>query len=148
MVFLAKIPRPAEAVFASIAELNASQLNFRSVKEAIATPPITGIKDAYTTGAKNCLRNKAENKEVNAGSAALMMWVKETAPAPREMTALMWAMACMKATGKRFFTFCTVSLGALRMPSAHKGKTYSRPRESWMRPTVQGRGSTFRAFLL
>jgi len=85
---LAKIPRPAEAVLASIAELNANQLNFRSVKEAIATPPITGMRDAYTTGAKNCLRNKAEKREVNAGSAALMIWVKETAPAPREMTAV------------------------------------------------------------
>src|SRR6056297_691614 len=123
IVFFAKMPRPADAVLASIAELNANQENFRSVKEAMATPPMTGIKEAYTTGEKYCFRKRAENKDVKAGSAALMMCVKLTAPAPKEMTAVMCAMACMAATGRMFLTFCRLSFGAFRIPKSHKGKT-------------------------
>lgn len=42
----------------------------------------------------------------------LTMCVKLTAPAPSEMTAVMWASACMRATGDRFLRFCIVTLGA------------------------------------
>lgn len=184
MVFLAKIPRAAEAVLAAMALLKASQLiaaphthDYQQTEVGIARRPLN--RAVYVASPEAALGHRGDGhtthdgheREVDGqgeellqehgreerregglrsldsthtrrrrrgsgrcpgpairtwwqraaevvhslflpGFPTLTMCVKLTAPAPSEMTAVMCASACMRATGDRFFTFCMFTLGA------------------------------------
>eukprot|EP00962_Isochrysis_galbana_P029603 scaffold9487_cov105-Isochrysis_galbana.AAC.3 len=93
--------RVAKARLDSIAPPKDSQVKDSSEADASATPKTMGTS-AAAAGAEICAPRMAQERPaVQTGSAALTIWVKETAPAPAETTAPMWPRACMKLIGRK-----------------------------------------------
>ena len=90
----------------------------------------------------------AESAADTTGSDALMMWVKETAPAPRETTAPMCVPRWPREMGMRVLTSSALSSGALRRFAAHSSITYGMPMKSCSVAIVYGMGSALSVFLL
>ena len=108
--------RIAKARLESIAPPKAIHVKESSVIEARATPKTIGKRERTVSGAIFEPRMIADRKHVNTGSAALTIWVNETAPAPAETTAPMWPRAWQKAIGSNVLMASKLSLGGLRMP--------------------------------
>jgi hypothetical protein len=83
---LEKTARSTDPVLESMAPAKANQEKSRVESEAYETPKMTGMMVTYTRGWKNSPKNSAEAAQVKRGSAALMIWKKETPPAPIAMT--------------------------------------------------------------
>ena len=111
-----ELPLAALATLLIIADVKLNQVKDNSVKDAKATPPITGNSDKYTGIGRNCFNTTADKNADTAGSAAFTIWVKLTAPAPKETTAPKWVNVCKTATGNKDFISSLFSSGALRIP--------------------------------
>ena len=79
--------------------------------------------EAQTSGETAAPRKMAERTHVKMGSAALIMWVKETAPAENEMTAPRCPRAWHEAIGMRATIASFESVGGVRSPQPHKLRT-------------------------
>mmetsp|Transcript_1994 Transcript_1994/g.2803 ORF Transcript_1994/g.2803 Transcript_1994/m.2803 type:complete len:92 (+) Transcript_1994:854-1129(+) len=76
----------AEVTADRVPEMKLSQVKLSSFKDAKPTPPMIGIKLAYTGNGRNSLNPTAKISADHTGSVALRMWVKLMAPAPNEIT--------------------------------------------------------------
>mmetsp|Transcript_56305 Transcript_56305/g.115153 ORF Transcript_56305/g.115153 Transcript_56305/m.115153 type:complete len:208 (-) Transcript_56305:291-914(-) len=121
---------------AIIAAQTASQLNDSSFNDAIATPPMMGMSVRYTCQAWTSRRKMISLTAENAGSHALRIWPKETAPAPRATTEPPWAPAAKMPTGAICIQFSVVIEGFVRMPKSQRGSTHRTPVKSWQRAIV------------
>mmetsp|Transcript_17569 Transcript_17569/g.25655 ORF Transcript_17569/g.25655 Transcript_17569/m.25655 type:complete len:207 (+) Transcript_17569:693-1313(+) len=143
-----KIPRREHARLEPMAPPKLTQLNVNSFKEARPTPTHTGRRVVYTCHGKNCFKSTALRVAVKKGSPALTIWVKDTAPAPREITPVTWPSVCITATGIIVLTSSFESLGAFLSFKIHKGKKIPIPMIICAVATVHGAAKAFKAFLL
>mmetsp|Transcript_24321 Transcript_24321/g.78434 ORF Transcript_24321/g.78434 Transcript_24321/m.78434 type:complete len:205 (+) Transcript_24321:694-1308(+) len=119
--------RVAKARLDSIAPPKDSQVKDSSEADASATPKTMGTS-AAAAGAEICAPRMAQERPaVQTGSAALTIWVKETAPAPAETTAPMWPRACMKLIGRKVRMAAFDRRGRLRRPVSQRKETKALP---------------------
>merc|ERR1719454_1307997 len=107
-----------------------------------------GRSAEYTCHLNTVPRTMYERTQVKTGSAALTVWAKETAPAPRAMTAPAWPRAWAAPIGTSVFHQPGLSFGALRMPDAHSRRMYGTPTKRETNVIVHGMGKAFWHFLL
>eukprot|EP00967_Tisochrysis_lutea_P046062 scaffold55904_cov27-Tisochrysis_lutea.AAC.1 len=142
------MPRSAEARLEPIAAMNPTHVKESSLSEASATPPTIGSSVRYVCHEETAPRMMKESAAETTGSEALTMWVKETAPAPSEMTAPMCVPRWPSDTGISVFTLSELSLGTLRSPVSQSVPAYGIPTKSWRSAMLHGMGRALSAFLL
>mmetsp|Transcript_39660 Transcript_39660/g.92867 ORF Transcript_39660/g.92867 Transcript_39660/m.92867 type:complete len:207 (-) Transcript_39660:313-933(-) len=153
MTALPWTPLRAADWLAIMAAMTASQENESSLSEAKATPPMMGMRVAYTCQAWTLPVRITSVTAEKAGSQALRIWPKETAPAPRATTEPPCAPAAQRPTGAMAFHLSMVMLGDLRMPRSQRGMTQRAPIRSCTVATDHTRPplappTRLRAFLL
>mmetsp|Transcript_24640 Transcript_24640/g.62356 ORF Transcript_24640/g.62356 Transcript_24640/m.62356 type:complete len:207 (-) Transcript_24640:321-941(-) len=146
-------PLRAADWLAIMAEMTASHEKESSLSEAKATPPMMGMRVAYTCQACTLPVRTTSVTAEKAGSHALRIWPKETAPAPRATTEPPCAPAAQRPTGAMAFHLSMVMLGDLRMPRSQRGTTQRAPTASCTKATDHTRPplappTRLRAFLL
>eukprot|EP00976_Prorocentrum_cordatum_P106528 1194470-Prorocentrum_minimum.AAC.5 len=85
MYFLEMTLRDCSATFDAIAVRNPYQLNDRSVADAITTPATMGISVSVVTSDGTEPRNIHDSSTVKNGSSDLIVCVRDTFTAPRDM---------------------------------------------------------------
>mmetsp|Transcript_28899 Transcript_28899/g.56480 ORF Transcript_28899/g.56480 Transcript_28899/m.56480 type:complete len:208 (-) Transcript_28899:313-936(-) len=146
-------PLRAADWLAIIAAMTASQLKESSLSDANATPPMMGMRVAYTCQAWTLPVSTTSVTAEKAGSQALRIWPNDTAPAPSATTEPPWAPAAQRPTGAMAFHLAMSMLGDLRSPRSQRGMTQRAPTRSWNDATDHTRPplappTRFRAFLL
>mmetsp|Transcript_41900 Transcript_41900/g.102743 ORF Transcript_41900/g.102743 Transcript_41900/m.102743 type:complete len:209 (-) Transcript_41900:322-948(-) len=132
-------PLSAADWLAIMAEITASQLNESSLSEANATPPMMGMRHAYTCQAWTLPVRRTSFTAEKAGSQALRIWPKDTAPAPRATTEPPWAPAAQRPMGAISFQLSMVISGFFLRPTSQRGMTQRAPTMSCAVATLQTR---------
>merc|ERR1719230_1999925 len=127
IVALESTARDANAMLEASAPYRAFHVKESSLSEAIETPTMMGMSDEYTCHLNTVPSTRYERTQVKTGSAALTVCAKETAPAPRAMTAPAWPRAWKAPIGRRTFHQPSLNFGALRKPDAQRRPMYGTP---------------------
>mmetsp|Transcript_30486 Transcript_30486/g.45152 ORF Transcript_30486/g.45152 Transcript_30486/m.45152 type:complete len:213 (+) Transcript_30486:335-973(+) len=131
MSFLFSLPLKAANKLAMQAETRAETAKSSSLTEARITPPMTIGKHNHLALETFFPYTNVAKTAAKAGSAALTICAKETAPAPIAKTEALWAPMKQNPTGSIFFTSSNVMLGLERASGAnHRKIAYRAPTPS------------------
>jgi hypothetical protein len=148
MNFLERTLRDWKVRLEPIAAQKPVQLKESSETEASPTPTMMGSSEATTGSVGASRRTSAERRTEKAGSAALIVCVKETATAPRETLVRQLPSAWTAASGAMPLSDSAEARGRASAPAAHAAAASAPPSANWTAVHVSGYGKAARTCLL
>merc|ERR1740117_1012439 len=140
MSFLFSLERKAAKTLAMHAASRAHTEKSSSLMEARHTPPMTGIRQSHLAWEIDLPYRVVPTTAAKAGSDALTIWAKETAPRFIEKMEARCAPAAHAATGSTLRTSSMEVWGRGRQSGASQRKrAYTEPISSCMKPMVTGK---------